>query len=194
MQKLTSRQLQAQKTKRKIYNAAVDLFNRHGFDNTTIEDISRKAGVSVGAFYHYYPSKSDIYHELFQKIDDFCETTVEPKLTKEDFYENIILYFRHYAAYNSARGTDAVKQLFNTLNVLFLDKNRYMFKLLREIIRKGEEKNQLTKEMTPDEIQEFLMVVARGVVYDWLVHDGDYDLETKMVKYISEMRYIFVVR
>jgi TetR/AcrR family transcriptional regulator, fatty acid metabolism regulator protein len=194
MQKLTSRQLQAQKTKRKIYNSAIDLFNRHGFDNTTIEDISRKAGVSVGAFYHYYPSKSDIYHELFHKLDEYCETTVTPKLTEDDFYDNIILYFKHYAAYNSARGTDAVKQLFNTLNVLFLDKSRYMFKLLHDIIKKGEEKNQLTGEMTSDEIHEFLMVVARGVVYDWLVHDGDYDLETRMVSYITEMKHIFVAK
>jgi AcrR family transcriptional regulator len=193
MQKHTSRQLQAQKTKRKIYNAAVDLFNRRGFDHTTIEDISRKAGVSVGAFYHYYPSKSEIYHELFKKFDEFCETTIEPELKQDDFYDNIILYFKHYAAYNSARGTDAVKQLFNTLNVLFLDKNRYMYKLLREVIRKGEEKGQLTRDMTADEIEEFLLVAARGVVYDWLVHEGNYNLEEKMAKYIAEMRHMFVV-
>lgn len=193
MQKHTSRQLQAQKTKRKIYNAAVDLFNRHGFDNTTIEDISRKAGVSVGAFYHYYPSKSDIYSELYKKIDEFFEATVEPILTEEDFYENILIYFKHYAEYQQLRGTDAVKQLFNTLNVLFLDKHRYMHKLLRDIIQRGEEKGQLTRNMTPDEIEEFLMVVARGIIYDWLLHEGDYNLEEKMLRYISEMRHMLVV-
>ena len=85
MQKRTSRQLQAQKTKRKIYNAAVELFNKHGFDNTTIEDISRKAGVSVGAFYHYYPSKTDIYSELYKKIDEYYENTVEEQLKSDDF-------------------------------------------------------------------------------------------------------------
>lgn len=193
MQKQTSRQLQAQKTKRKIYNAATDLFSRHGFDNTTIEDISRKAGVSVGAFYHYYPSKSEIYSELYKKIDEFYENTIEAQLVEEDFYDNIIIYFRNYAEYNSARGIDAVKQLFNTLNVLFLDKQRYMYKLLLDIIKRGEEKNQLKKGMTVNEIEEFLLVVARGVVYDWLLHEGDYDLEEKMVKYISEMRHIFVL-
>ncbi|MDD3168822.1 MAG: TetR/AcrR family transcriptional regulator [Eubacteriales bacterium] len=193
MQKQTSRQLQAQKTKRKIYNAATDLFSRHGFDNTTIEDISRKAGVSVGAFYHYYPSKSEIYSELYKKIDVFYENTIEAQLVEEDFYDNVIIFFRHYAAYNSVRGTDAVKQLFNTLSVLFLDKERYMYRLLLEIIKRGEAKNQLTKDMTVNEIEEFLLVVARGVIYDWLLHEGDYDLEERMVKYISEMRHIFVL-
>ena len=193
MQKHTSRQLQAQKTKRKIYNAAVDLFNKHGFDNTTIEDISRKAGVSVGAFYHYYPSKTDIYSELYKKIDEFFLETVEPQLTNDDFFKNILIYFKYYAEYQELRGTDAVKQLFNTLNALFLDKNRYMHLLLREIIRKGEEKNQLTEDMTADEIEEFLMVAARGIVYDWLLHEGDYDLEERMTKYIAEMRHVVVI-
>lgn len=192
MQKLTSRQLQAQKTKRRIYNAAVDLFSRHGFDNTTIEDISRKADVSVGAFYHYYTSKSEIYSELYKKIDVYYENTVADQLVKEDFFDNIILFFKHYAEYINARGIDTVKQLFNTQNVLFLDKNRYMYKLLTEVIKRGDEKNLLTKELRLDEIEEFLVVVSRGAVYDWLLHDGDYDLEGKMVKFISEMRHIVV--
>lgn len=192
MQKHTSRQLQAQKTKRKIYNSAVDLFKKHGFDNTTIEDISRKAGVSVGAFYHYYPSKADIYSELYQKIDEFYENNADEIMFEEDFYDDIILFFRHYATYNSARGTDAVKQLFNTQSVLFLDKKRYMYRLLTDIIKKGEDKNQLTKEMDINEIEEFLLVIARGVIYDWLLHEGDYDLEDKMVKFISEMKHVFV--
>lgn len=192
MQKFTSRQLQAQKTKRRIYNAAVDLFGRQGFDNTTIEDISKKADVSVGAFYHYYTSKAEIYSELYRKIDVYYENTVADQLVKEDFYDNIILYFMHYAEYINARGVDTVKQLFNTQNALFLDKSRYKYKLLAEVIKKGEEKKLLTNEMSLDEIEEFLMVVSRGTVYDWLLHNGDYDLEGKMVKYISEMRHIIV--
>lgn len=192
MQKLTSRQLQAQKTKRRIYNAAVDLFSKQGFDNTTIEDISKKADVSVGAFYHYYSSKTEIYSELYKKIDVYYENTVASQLVQEDFYDNVILYFKHYAEYINARGVDIVKQLFNTQNALFLDKSRYKYKLLAEVLKKGEEKNLLTNDMSLDEIEEFLMVVSRGTVYDWLLHNGDYDLEGKMVKFISEMRHIVV--
>lgn len=192
MKKLTSRQLQAQKTKRRIYNAAVELFSKQGFDNTTIEDISRKADVSVGAFYHYYSSKTEIYSELYKKIDAYYENTVADQLVLEDFYDNVILYFKHYAEFINARGVDTVKQLFNNQNVLFLDKSRYKYKLLAEVLKKGEEKNLLTKDMSLDEIEEFLMVVSRGTVYDWLLHNGDYDLVGKMVKYISEMRHIAV--
>lgn len=183
MQKHTSRQLQAQKTKRRIYKAAVDLFDKHGFNNTTIEDISRKAGVSVGAFYHYYISKADIYSELFSKIDEFYQNTVEAEMVNEDSFDNIILFFKHYAAYNAARGTDAVKQLFNTENMQFLDQSRYMMRLLKKVIADGQEKGQITKEMDEEAIMKFLLIAARGVVYDWLLHNGDYDMTAKMEEY-----------
>jgi AcrR family transcriptional regulator len=192
MQKHTSRQLQAQKTKKKIYNAAVDLFNKHGFDNTTIEDISRKAGVSVGAFYHYYISKADIYSELYKKIDEYYENTVAAQMVEENFYDNILIFFKHYAAYNAARGTDAVKQLFNTENSLFLEKSRYMFSLLRKVLQIGKDKNQFTENLTIEEAEELLMVSARGVVYHWMLHNGDFDMEAKMEDTLLKLKPIFI--
>lgn len=193
MQKHTSRQLQAQKTKRKIYNSAVDLFDKYGFDNTTIEDISKKAGVSVGAFYHYYPSKSDVYSELYKKIDEYFEKTVSVKMVEEHFYDNILIFFNHYAMYNAERGVDAVKQLFNSENALFLDESRYLFCLLRQVIQTGKDKNQFTKNLTVEEAEELLMVSARGVVYHWMLHNGDFDMKGKMEDSLLKLKPIFVV-
>ncbi|MEL7571306.1 MAG: TetR/AcrR family transcriptional regulator, partial [Eubacteriaceae bacterium] len=93
--------------------AAVSLFDKHGFENTSIEDICIKAGLSVGAFYYYYSSKSDIYCELHSKIDEYYKKNVQDKLNSEDFYDNIILYFKHYADFINMKGFDDVKQLFN---------------------------------------------------------------------------------
>src|SRR5512146_3299116 len=47
-----SRQEKAHETKNRIYTAAIELMDRKGFENVTVADISKKAGVSVGAFYH----------------------------------------------------------------------------------------------------------------------------------------------
>lgn len=192
MQKHTSRQLQAQKTKRKIYNAAVDLFDKQGFDHTTIEDISKKAGVSVGAFYHYYVSKADIYSELYRKIDEYYENIVAVLMVEENFYDNILIFFKHYAMYNAERGVDAVKQLFNTENSLFLDESRYLFCLLRQVLQSGKDKNQFTKNLTIEEAEELLMVSARGVVYHWMLHNGDFDMIVKMEDSLIKLKPIFV--
>ncbi len=49
------------KVKRKIIDSARRLFNRHGFDNVSVQQIMAGAGLTHGGFYSYFRSKSDLY-------------------------------------------------------------------------------------------------------------------------------------
>jgi AcrR family transcriptional regulator len=44
-------------TRERTLEAALALFRRKGFDRTTMRDIAKEAGLSLGAAYHYFPSK-----------------------------------------------------------------------------------------------------------------------------------------
>src|SRR5882672_6358338 len=50
--------------KRKIVESARRLFNRHGFDNISVDQIMAGAGLTRGGFYTYFESKSDLYAEV----------------------------------------------------------------------------------------------------------------------------------
>ena len=50
-----------------IVSAAVDLFTKEGFYQTSISDICKKAKTAVGTFYIYFDSKADIYRYLMEK-------------------------------------------------------------------------------------------------------------------------------
>ncbi len=50
-------------TKTRIIRSARLLFNRHGFDAASIDDIMRHAGLTRGGFYSYFRTKSDLYAE-----------------------------------------------------------------------------------------------------------------------------------
>lgn len=50
--------------KRRIVDSARRLFNRHGFENVSIQQIMRSAGLTHGGFYTYFDSKSDLYAEV----------------------------------------------------------------------------------------------------------------------------------
>jgi TetR/AcrR family transcriptional repressor of nem operon len=54
----------SEQTKKKIVNSARKLFNRFGFDNVSINQIMAGAGLTRGAFYSYFDSKSDLYAEV----------------------------------------------------------------------------------------------------------------------------------
>lgn len=50
--------------KSKIVASARRLFNRHGFDNVSLDRIMCGAGLTRGGFYSYFRSKSDLYTEV----------------------------------------------------------------------------------------------------------------------------------
>ena len=162
---------------------------KQGFANTTIEEIATKAGVSIGTFYHYFSSKEEIFYDIFKKADEYFETIVAPALANADAvgissFEQVITYFRYYAHYNLNRGFANITQLYNTKNKIFAKKGRFMQELLTQVIAKGEARGDFSGEMSPDEATEYLFIVARGVVYDWCIHEGNYDLEQKMESYM----------
>jgi TetR/AcrR family transcriptional repressor of nem operon len=50
--------------RQKIVLSARRLFNRHGFDNVSLDRIMSGAGLTRGGFYSYFKSKSDLYAEV----------------------------------------------------------------------------------------------------------------------------------
>ena len=50
--------------KKRIIDSARKLFNRHGFENVSIDQIMRGAGLTHGGFYAYFKSKGDLYAEV----------------------------------------------------------------------------------------------------------------------------------
>ena len=51
-------------TKGKIIQSARRLFNRHGFESVSLDQIMSGAGLTRGGFYSYFESKSDLYAEV----------------------------------------------------------------------------------------------------------------------------------
>ena len=49
-----------QRRREQIVAAAVDLFSKQGYYRTTIQEIARKAGVSIGLIYQYAQTKDDV--------------------------------------------------------------------------------------------------------------------------------------
>ncbi len=51
-------------TRKRIVEAAVDLFRSHGFDVTTTRDIARAAGIATGTLFNYFETKEALVAAL----------------------------------------------------------------------------------------------------------------------------------
>jgi len=51
-------------THQKVYDAAIRLFQDHGFEQVSVAQIAAEAGVSVPTFYAHYPSKEHLVMQL----------------------------------------------------------------------------------------------------------------------------------
>jgi AcrR family transcriptional regulator len=60
----------AEDTRRKIYEAAMELFREKGFEATTMRDIAAKAGVALGGAYYYFSSKDAIVLAFYREMQE----------------------------------------------------------------------------------------------------------------------------
>ncbi|MDO4169781.1 MAG: TetR/AcrR family transcriptional regulator [Lachnospiraceae bacterium] len=71
------------KKQKKIFDAALELFTTKGFHDTSISNITRKAGLAKGTFYLYFKDKFDVRNQLisiessrlFRQADDALKRT-----------------------------------------------------------------------------------------------------------------------
>lgn len=54
------RQQHKLRTQRALQNAALELFSKQGYDETTTDEIAEKAGVSPRTFFRYFPTKESV--------------------------------------------------------------------------------------------------------------------------------------
>lgn len=56
-------------TLKKILEASLEVIAEKGFMNTTVEDITRRAGIAYGLFYYYFKDKKEALEELLRRIN-----------------------------------------------------------------------------------------------------------------------------
>jgi AcrR family transcriptional regulator len=67
-------------TRARILDAAMELFRRQGFEETTMRQIAKEAGVATGAAYYYFDSKDAIALAFYEQSQQELEPLIEQAL------------------------------------------------------------------------------------------------------------------
>lgn len=54
-----------ERTRARLIEAAIERFARQGLASTTLRQVAEAAGVSSGTLYHYFSSKTALYHDAY---------------------------------------------------------------------------------------------------------------------------------
>lgn len=81
-----------------LQQVAVELFERNGFDETSIEDIAAAVGISKRTFFRYYQSKTDLvwgdFDAQLAHLREFLATAVTHLPTMEAVHQAVLEFNR----------------------------------------------------------------------------------------------------
>lgn len=170
-------------TRKKIMDTALELFAEHGYEATTVHQITEGAGVAKGTFFNYFDCKEDVFCD----IQSFWATTEFVKLKdksgpilphlREFLIElvRLVPYTRQLvrALYQSTLSNE--KSLSNQLQMLE-ELKLMLIPLIEEAQKRGEFSMAFPAEMISDQAIQTYM----GVLISWGMGMGDDKLNTQM--------------
>lgn len=169
-------------TRGRIISAAWKLFYEHGYEETTVEDIVFESETSKGSFYHYFDGKDALLGTLAYVFDEKYEQLMGEMSPDMNAVEKLI-YLNHelFAMIDSSISLDLLARLLSTQLLArgekhLLDRNRYYFKLLRQIVEEGQREGSLRKDCTVNDIVKAYALWERALLYDWCLCGGEYSL------------------
>jgi TetR/AcrR family transcriptional regulator, cholesterol catabolism regulator len=181
--KLTKRKQQALATHQKIYNTALALFYKKGYDKVTIDDICEKAGVSKGAFYDHFKSKDQVIIDLFLMADAVYEEYASTELPRhKKVTDKLFLLGKKGVSYSSDMGIDIIQVSYrsqinlNEKTASIAWERRALYKLIQKLVEEGQAKGEIRKDFSKEDITRLVLRCVRGVIYDWCLVRGRFDL------------------
>ncbi|MEU8981338.1 TetR/AcrR family transcriptional regulator [Streptomyces sp. NPDC058467] len=73
------RETKKQQTRTAIADAALPLFLEHGFDQVTVAEVARHAGVSTNTVFNYFPTKEDLFFDRQAEVERHLATLVRDR-------------------------------------------------------------------------------------------------------------------
>ena len=166
----------------RIIESAWKLFHEKGFGDTTINDIIREADISKGTFYYYFRSKDNLLDTLSDVLDSEYERLANELPDDMNAFDKLVkLNYDVHSFINDNIDYRLLAYLYSTQIIKdhsssLLDRNRFYFRLLEQIIEEGRKNGELTDGLSVSETVKFYGMQERALITDWCMNNGNYHL------------------
>lgn len=176
----------SERTRARILAAGMALIREKGYENVTIREICDGAGVSIGAFYSHFKGKQSLFRDFYRNSDVNFASTVAAELKGTTAVERMTDFVRYYAWLNIGTGVQDLTLIMN------LEQEHHpdalpLHDLMRSIIVDGQASGELTRDLSAQELTDMLFTFMRGCCYEWCLQNGGFDLEQRLISYLSRL-------
>lgn len=176
-----------------IFHSARELFYSKGFKDTNVSDIAKMAGVGVGTFYNYYPSKEEIFLEVYMKENEDLKKSM---VGITNFEDDPVTFVTKAVTHNiDAMNSNLIlkewfnKELFSKLEQYFYKQSgiksieKFMYSDTAELIKKW----KLEGKIRGDLDDELIMAIFSSVHYVD-IHKTEIGIQhfPKIIYYLTE--------
>jgi|GEM_PF-1005838 len=174
-----------------IFQTMIRMLRENSFADLTVRNIAEEAGVSVGTFYHYFKGKDELLAFYLHTAFDGAE--VKKRLPEGgDILREILAVYDIYLGYCADAGVEYMSSYYNSRNPYINTRKRLgqsdviqdqVARLVLELLETAGEQGYLSAP--PEEITNDICVVAKGVILDWCLNNGESDIKDYMRKMLT---------
>lgn len=185
---MTKRKKQAMETRKRILKCALALFEEKGFENVSMQEIAESSQTSIGSIYHYFKSKEEMAAQSTEPMDDLYNVYFR-KLQEDEAYrdrtavEKLKLYYmfvhRILSQMENLKSIYLYSLKYPESNTLSLAENRGLYQEYQLLLADCRKEGAVRDGADNDEIIELLTQASRGMITDWLLRDGNLDMEDR---------------
>jgi AcrR family transcriptional regulator len=175
----------------RIIEAASIVFQRKGFARATMDDIAKEIGVSKGALYLYFPTKTvllvEIQGQFRDRVLQSWETLLEGGDIAEGIAHSLDTIFNGEvdpAVWHQLAADAAVDSEVRT--ALELDE-REDAKRMRRFLKQLEERGRIPKVQNLDTVADIVVTLLRGTAVRVMVRGQRPDARRKLIR---ALRYV----
>jgi len=166
-----------------ILEAAIKVFARQGFHQSTVAQIAKEARVADGTIYLYFKNKDDILVQFFNYKTKLVFDSFRTEVARADSSLDKLRYLirRHLEEFQRNREMAVVYQVethqSSRLAEAQIKEMSKMYRdLISEIVEQGQQEGTIRKDLYVGLVKRFIIGAVDEVINTWLHSNGEYDL------------------
>ena len=179
------RERRSVETRERLFRAALDLFARKGFTETTVGDITEAADVGKGTFFNYFPSKDHILLAFGDMQLAKLETAVAEARESEQSMPEFLRSLGVRMTQEPIRHPGIIRTLLQAylsttpVREAMLNLQKRVHALHTEIVQLGQERGEIRRDLPAADIAHVFRQTIFGTLLFWSLH-GDATLNPRM--------------